>query len=146
MHNDLPDFRDVVTESPDVYVTSHDGLHHEAALSRNSHDTDTETRVVCVSSHANPAYCATLPHPDTTIRDDATAFCCDYVTNYENPIATSRQRRPGRPRKSDALSNAERARNYRARKKARAAELRNPEVPVSSEIIDLSELPAWKRK
>lgn len=52
----------------------------------------------------------------------------------------------GRPTKPDALSDAERARSYRARKKARLAELRDETVPVSSTVIDLSALPPWKRK
>lgn len=52
----------------------------------------------------------------------------------------------GRPKKSDALNDAERARRYRARKKARLAELRDETVPVSSAVIDLSALPPWKRK
>lgn len=52
----------------------------------------------------------------------------------------------GRPRKPDALSDAERARRYRARKKARLAELRDESKPVSSTIIDLSALPPWKRR
>lgn len=52
----------------------------------------------------------------------------------------------GRPRKPDALSEAERARRYRARKKARLAELQNPSVLISSKFIDLSALPPWKRK
>ena len=51
-----------------------------------------------------------------------------------------------RPKKANALSDAERARRYRARKKARLAELRDETVPVSSTVIDLSALPPWKRK
>lgn len=56
------------------------------------------------------------------------------------------KRKPGRPTKPDALSDAERARRYRARKKARLAELRDETVPVSSTVIDLSALPPWKRR
>jgi hypothetical protein len=52
----------------------------------------------------------------------------------------------GRPRKADALSDAERARLYRARKKARLAELKDETKPVSSTVIDLSALVPWKRK
>ncbi|PLC47878.1 hypothetical protein CR159_21195 [Pollutimonas subterranea] len=52
----------------------------------------------------------------------------------------------GRPLKANALSAAERARRYRARKKARLAELRDEKNPVRSAIIDLSALPPWKRK
>ncbi len=52
----------------------------------------------------------------------------------------------GRPRKDNAFSNAERARRYRARKKARLLELRDETIPVSSAVIDLSALPPWKRR
>lgn len=52
----------------------------------------------------------------------------------------------GRPKKPEALSDAERARRYRARKKARLAELRDKKVPISSTVIDLTALPPWKRK
>lgn len=146
MHNDLPDFRDEVTESSDVYVTSHGGLHRDAALPRNFCDAVTETRAVPVSTHANSTRSDALSHQDVIFRDDVTALSRDSVTHHGRSRETSRQRRPGRPRKPNALSGAERARNYRARKKSRAAELRNPEAPLSSKIIDLSELPAWKRK
>jgi len=53
--------------------------------------------------------------------------------------------RVGRPRTQTTLSNAERARQYRARKKARLAELGDESKPVRSTVIDLSALPAWKR-
>ena len=56
------------------------------------------------------------------------------------------KRPPGRPKKPDALSAAERARRYRARKRARLAELRDETVPVSSTVIDLTALPPWKRR
>ena len=46
----------------------------------------------------------------------------------------------------DALSYAERARRYRARKRARHAELKDDSRPLSSKVIDLSALAAWKRK
>lgn len=62
------------------------------------------------------------------------------------PCAAPAKRKPGRPRKLDALSDAERARRYRARKKARLAELRDETVPVRSTVIDLSALPPWKRR
>ena len=52
----------------------------------------------------------------------------------------------GRPRNPNALSDAERARSYRARKKARLADLRDESKPLSSTVIDLSALPPWKRK
>lgn len=61
------------------------------------------------------------------------------------PPCTDKQKL-GRPKKANALSDAERARRYRARKKARLAELRDETVPVSSTVIDLSALPPWKRK
>jgi hypothetical protein len=51
----------------------------------------------------------------------------------------------GRPRKDDALSDAERARRYRARKKARLAERRDESRPLRSTVIDLSALAPWKR-
>lgn len=51
----------------------------------------------------------------------------------------------GRPRKEDALSDAERARRYRARKKARLAELKDISRPLRSTVIDLSALAPWKR-
>lgn len=54
--------------------------------------------------------------------------------------------RVGRPRKDDALSDAERARRYRDRKKARLAELKDESKPVTSAVIDLSVLPPWKRR
>lgn len=56
------------------------------------------------------------------------------------------KRKLGRPKKADALSDAERARRYRARKKARLAELRDERKLLSSTVIDLSALPPWKRK
>lgn len=52
----------------------------------------------------------------------------------------------GRPKTPDALSDAERARRYLARKKARLADLRDESKPVSSTVIDLTALPPWKRK
>jgi hypothetical protein len=51
----------------------------------------------------------------------------------------------GRPRKEDALSDAECARRYRARKKARLAELKDICRPLRSTVIDLSALAPWKR-
>lgn len=54
--------------------------------------------------------------------------------------------RRGRPLKADALSDAERARRYRERKKQRLADLRDPQKPISSSIIDLSELIPWRRR
>ena len=60
--------------------------------------------------------------------------------------ACQAKRKPGRSAKPDSLSDAERTRRYRARKKARLAELRDETVPVSSTVIDLSALPPWKRK
>ena len=52
----------------------------------------------------------------------------------------------GRPRKPDAFSDAERAQRYRARKKARLAELKDESRPLRSTVIDLSALAPWKRK
>lgn len=61
-------------------------------------------------------------------------------------LSCERKRTLGRPIKPDALSDAERARRYRARKRARLAELRDVSKPVSSTVIDLTALPPWKRK
>lgn len=55
-------------------------------------------------------------------------------------------RRRGRPPTGTALTPAEKQRAYRERQKARRAELRDPSTPVTSKVIDLSELPAWRRK
>ena len=52
----------------------------------------------------------------------------------------------GRPTKPEVLGDAERARRYRVRKKARLSELRDETVPVSSTVIDLTALPPWKRR
>lgn len=51
----------------------------------------------------------------------------------------------GRPQKEDALSDAERARRYRAKRKARLAELKDESRPLRSTVIDLSALAPWKR-
>jgi len=51
----------------------------------------------------------------------------------------------GRLRKEDTLSDAERARRYGARKKARLAELKDESRPLRSTVIDLSALAPWKR-
>jgi hypothetical protein len=55
-------------------------------------------------------------------------------------------RRPGRPKKINALTEAERSKLYRDRKKARFEEIRDESKPLHSPIIDLSALPAWKRR
>ena len=52
----------------------------------------------------------------------------------------------GRPQKTDALSDAECARRYCARKKARLAELKDESRLLRSTVIDLSALAAWKRE
>ena len=44
----------------------------------------------------------------------------------------------GRPPLPGAKTDAERAREYRARKKARRVALRDPETPPTSKILDLS--------
>ena len=62
------------------------------------------------------------------------------------PMPSAPVLKAGRPRKADALSDAERARLYRARKKARFAELKDETAPVNSIVIDLSALAPWKRK
>lgn len=58
--------------------------------------------------------------------------------------------RRGRPAKhaSEAerrAANAQAARAYRERKKAERAARRDPAQTISSRVIDLSELPAWRR-
>lgn len=57
------------------------------------------------------------------------------------PLQHTTTRKRGRPPKPDALSDAERARRYRARKKARQAELCASE-PVGCAIAPA---PKWKR-
>lgn len=63
----------------------------------------------------------------------------------------SEKRGRGRPRvhQSDEerlAAGAKAAREYRARKKKVRDERRDQTVPLSSAIIDLSVLPAWRRK
>lgn len=52
----------------------------------------------------------------------------------------------GRPKTASALSDAERAKRYRARKKARLMKLGDEATLVRSSVIDLSALPPWKRR
>jgi len=66
------------------------------------------------------------------------------MRNENPPILTKRP--PGRPRKPDALTTAERSRNYRERLKQKRAEQLDESQPLSSKFIDLSVLPPWKRK
>lgn len=62
------------------------------------------------------------------------------------PLETPKPRR-GRPAKNGIpMTDAERAAAYRKRKAARLADIADPAKPVYSSVIDLSELPAWKRK
>ena len=82
-----------------------------------------------------------FPWEDT--HDD---FTLDLPLCEEAPLSHTAKPKIGRPKKPDALSDAERSRRYRARKKARLAELRDETVPVSSTVIDLSALSPWKRK
>lgn len=58
------------------------------------------------------------------------------------------KRRVGRPPKDGlrAMTDAERAKAYRQRKKARLAEIRDVTKPISSKVLDLSVLRAWERK
>lgn len=60
-------------------------------------------------------------------------------------LAAPEPARRGRPPKLDPLTDAERARRYRERKKQRLADLRDTEKPVTSAFIDLSEIPIWRR-
>jgi len=102
--------------------------------------------VVSVTNHSNSQSDCVSPHNEPKLRDTVTEMAAIAATNHEYLPQTNQRRGPGRPRKANALSNADRSRNYRARKKVRAAELRDPEVPLSSKVIDLTALPAWKRK
>ncbi len=61
-------------------------------------------------------------------------------------MTTEKATKRGRPVTGTAMTPAEKQKAYRERKKAREADLRDPAVPLSSKLIDLSELPAWKRK
>lgn len=45
-----------------------------------------------------------------------------------------------------AMTPAEKQKRYRERKKQLELDRRNPSVPLSSKIIDLSALPAWQRR
>lgn len=66
----------------------------------------------------------------------------DYkITDTQN---TKRVR--GRPPSGKAMSNAQRQKAYRERKKQRLAALRDPTQPISSKVIDLSALRIWQRK
>lgn len=51
----------------------------------------------------------------------------------------------GRPKKDGALTPAERAKRYRERKKQRLDELKDESKPMRSDVIDLSEIPTWRR-
>lgn len=81
------------------------------------------------------------------MKDEHDYFTMDLLTDGLLPPSPSAPvAKVGRPRKDDALSDAERARRYRARKKARLAELKDETKPVTSAVIDLSALPPWKRR
>ena len=45
-----------------------------------------------------------------------------------------------------AMTPAEKQKRYRERRKQLESDRRNPSVPLSSKIIDLSVLPAWQRR
>lgn len=66
--------------------------------------------------------------------------------DYKITDTQTAKRGRGRPYTGLAMSNAERQKAYRERKKLRLAALRDPTQPVSSKLIDLSALPAWQRK
>jgi hypothetical protein len=81
------------------------------------------------------------------MKDEHDYFTMDLLTDEPLPQSPGALvAKVGRPRKDDALSDAERARRYRARKKARLAELKDETKPVTSAVIDLSALPPWKRR
>lgn len=110
------------------------------------HNTVTEIRIVIVAIATRMQTC-TVTRAIPCMRDKHDCVTFDLLLDEAAP-ATPRATKPslGRPKKADALSDAERARRYRARKKARLAELRDVSKPVSSTIIELSALPPWKRK
>jgi hypothetical protein len=81
------------------------------------------------------------------MKDEYDHFTMDLLTDEPLPqLPSAPGAKVGRPRKEDALSDAERARRYRAGKKARLAELKDETKPVTSAVIDLSALPPWKRR
>jgi len=71
--------------------------------------------------------------------DNTRSLHDEQPTRHPSPRAA---RKRGRPPKPDALSDAERARRYRARKKARMAELQM--AKQASDAIAPA-VPAWKR-
>lgn len=98
--------------------------------------------------HEKPAYCRGVLRHLTTSRIRAIP-CMNHINTHllpdEHPTTSepAAVRKRGRPSKPDALSGAERARRYRANKKARlaamqeAAKLGNAVVPTTS---------AWARR
>lgn len=85
--------------------------------------------------------------PILGMRDKHDPFTLDLFHGEAAPhLSNAPTPKIGRPRKPDALSDAERARRYRAQKKARQAELKDKSRPLRSTVIDLSALAAWKRK
>lgn len=54
-------------------------------------------------------------------------------------------KRGRKPIGEQALTPAEKQRRYRERKKQEAAARKDPTRPLTSKLIDLSALPAWKR-
>jgi hypothetical protein len=149
MHDEPTDFCHYPTKPSLVFVTNHESSNCDAAILRldaNSCDVVTDSQDSSVTSYSNSLPSPTLLGRDSNFRDDVTEVFDDLVTSHDSSREPDGRRSPGRPRKPGALSDAERSRNYRARRKARSAELRNPDIPLSSKIIDLSALPAWRRK
>jgi hypothetical protein len=64
-----------------------------------------------------------------------------------DPVTVSRRPR-GRPRKHPDAKAAQAAasRAYRERKRAERERRRDPAEPLESDTIDLSALPAWRRR
>lgn len=54
-------------------------------------------------------------------------------------------RKRGRPRSPNAKSDAQRQRECRERKTQRLAMLQGSDLPLTSDIICLDEVPIWKR-
>ena len=79
------------------------------------------------------------------MRDKYDHVTLDLLSEAAPQLPSAPAHKIGRPRKENALSDAERARRYRAKKKARLAELKDESRPLRSTVIDLSALAPWKR-
>jgi hypothetical protein len=79
------------------------------------------------------------------MRDKYDYVTLDLLSEAAPQLPSAQVPKIGRPRNENALSDAERARRYRAKKKARLAELKDESRPLRSTVIDLSALAPWKR-